>query len=130
MKKRTLIIDDDEDLCDEISEILRDKGFLVDTAFDGLEGRRFIEENHYNIILLDIKIPSVSGLEILRELKEKGNRCKVIIISASPTINKLLGDPIDVPDDEAEAILELADDIMRKPYDVDQLLGKIEKLIR
>ncbi len=69
MAKKILIIDDDKELCEEMAEILKGEGYDVSTAFDGLAGKKLIEENHYNLLLLDVKLPDINGLDILKSMR-------------------------------------------------------------
>ena len=138
MSKRILVVDD-EDLCEEISEILAGEGYFVERAFDGQEGMRLIRENLYDLVLLDIKMPRISGLEILRNIKTnpacgentKSPRAvtKVIMLSSHPALNKFFGENVDVCQDCPVDTLKLADEIMSKAFDVELLLHKIEKLL-
>ncbi len=65
MIKKLLIIEDDKDMCDELKETLTDLDYHVQTAFDGLTGKKLIEKNKYDIIVLDLKIPNFDGYQIL-----------------------------------------------------------------
>ncbi len=71
MGKRVLIIDDDLYIRDVYEEILKNEGFDVDTAADGVEGERMLLEGGYDLVLLDIMMPKVDGLEVLRRLSIK-----------------------------------------------------------
>ncbi|MDD5217490.1 MAG: response regulator [Candidatus Omnitrophica bacterium] len=129
MTKKILMIDDDADLCEEISEILLGKGYAVETVCDGLEGWRAIQKDGYDVILLDIKIPRMNGIDILKKIREKKIKTKVMLLSASPVIDKSLGHQVVFTDDDSENVINLADDMMCKPYDVEIFLRKIDRLI-
>jgi len=120
------MIDDDEELCEEITEILTNEGYRVTTAFDGLNGNRLIEKYDYDIVILDIKMPGLSGLDILEGIKGQNKELKVIVLTGRP-LSKNLQEEQDY-DDKEESLLGLADGIIGKPFDIEVLLGKIKKL--
>ncbi|MBI4335585.1 MAG: response regulator, partial [Candidatus Omnitrophica bacterium] len=115
MKKRVLIVDDDKELCQEMTEILQEEGYLVDQEHDGIRGKSLAETNNYDIVLLDVKIPEITGLEILKALKKKRIASRVVIITGSFKVNKLLKNEDD-PADEEIACLKLADGLVSKPF--------------
>ena len=127
--QRILIIDDDQELCSELSDVLEREGYSVDMAFDGRKGEERIKNGHYDLVLLDIKMPYVRGPELLESIRNEKNRPKVMILSASPAVNRFLGERTDLEGNDPEEVLKLADDMMSKPYDVETLLGKIKKII-
>jgi DNA-binding response OmpR family regulator len=116
--QRILIVDDDRELCSEISEILQDEGYLVDIARDGLEGEARIEED-YDIILLDFKMPGLNGVELLNKIKSKNKSSKIFLISGRPFLNKLISE---------FGPTHLVDAVFSKPFDVELLLAKIKEL--
>lgn len=120
------MIDDDEELCEEITEILTNEGYRVTTAFDGLSGNRLIQKYDYDIVILDIKMPGLSGLDILEGIKGQNKELKVIVLTGRP-LNKNLQEEQNYNDKE-ESLLGLADGIIGKPFDIELLLGKIKEL--
>jgi len=126
MKKRILVLDDDEELCEEITEILIDEGYRVTTAFDGLKGKRLVEKYDYDILILDVKMPGLSGLDILESIKGQNKEVKVIILTGRPLSKELQEGRI--CKDIEEKILRLADGIINKPFDIEVLLNKIKEL--
>ena len=126
MKKKILMLDDDEELCEEIAEILIDEGYRVTTAFDGLRGKRLVEKYNYDILILDIKMPGLSGLDVLESIKGQNKELKVIILTGRPLSKELQERRI--CKDKEEKILRLADGIINKPFDIEVLLNKIKEL--
>lgn len=126
MKKKILMIDDDEELCEEITEILTNEGYRVTTAFDGLSGNRLIQKYDYDIVILDIKMPGLSGLDILEGIKGQDKELKIVVLTGRP-LSKDLQEEQDYNDKE-ESLLGLADGIIGKPFDIELLLGKIKEL--
>jgi DNA-binding NtrC family response regulator len=90
MNKRVLIIDDDKELCEELSEILQADGFDVDYDTDPLEGKARLAVNFYNVLILDFKMPRISGIDLLKEIQGKVKDMKIFIVSGSLSIEKLL----------------------------------------
>jgi DNA-binding response OmpR family regulator len=129
MKKKVLIIEDDEEMCVEMSEILKERGYSVKTVFDGLEGKRCMEKNIFDLILLDIKMPGLNGLEILKYAKDSANKAKIIVLTGSLMISQMLDEERNIREDKNAAKLKLADGIMSKPFDVEIVLAKIKALI-
>ena len=82
--KKVLVVDDDEDICEEIAEVLKDEGYLVRTAHNGLKAMELIQREPFDTIVLDLKVPGLTGLQILKRIKEQGISGKVIIASGKP----------------------------------------------
>lgn len=116
MKQRILLIDDDKELCEELRDIFIDNGYAVQLAHDGLTGKKLIEDGSYGLIIIDIKLPGLSGLELLKISKKKEPKTKIFIISGKPFIADMLKD---------ETIKNLADGVITKPFSVDSVLDKI-----
>lgn len=118
MINKVLIIDDDKEMCEEMAEILKNKGYDTSMAFDGLECKKLIEKHTYNILLLDLRLPKLNGLDILRSMKNANMKTKVLVLTGDHLISKL-----------EEDTLTLADEVIKKPFDVGMVLGKIKELI-
>ncbi|MDD5449772.1 MAG: response regulator [Candidatus Omnitrophica bacterium] len=123
-----MIVDDDRELCQEMAEILQDEGYLVDATYEGLKGKTLAETNRYDLLMLDIKIPGITGLEILRFLRQEGIRSRIMIVTGSLKINKLLKKEDD-PADEEISTLKLADGLVSKPFNPEVIISKIKELI-
>ena len=126
--RKVLIIDDDEELCDELGETLRDEGFEVDVAFDGVQGKAMIDKGGYGVIILDLKLPSLNGYEVLKGIRGQQRPVKVLVLSGRPTGNTLLKQQGVASQDEEEQVLAMADAVMDKPFIVDDLVGKVKSL--
>lgn len=81
MKKRILIVDDEQALCEAASAYLSDNGYEVSCACDGQQGIQALEKQLPNLLLLDIQMPNMNGLEMLRELTERFPHLIVVVIS-------------------------------------------------
>lgn len=132
--KRILIIEDDEDLCSEFSDILKDEGYSVTVANNGNEGMRLIEDNGYDVILLDLKMQGLNGYDVLKYVKKTFPQLKIMVITGSPLGDEILRnieiDKIHIPDkkDLINSCLKLADCIINKPFDVKSIIAKIKTL--
>ncbi len=80
--KKVLIVDDDPNIRFLFAEMLKMEGYEVITASTGTKALQLIVENNFALIILDIKMPGVHGLEVLRRLRDKGNETPIIICSA------------------------------------------------
>ncbi len=126
MEKKILIIEDDADMCEEMAEILRDEGYNVAMAFEGLSGNKLLEENEFDLLLLDLKLPGMGGVDILKKLRAAKKNIKVLVLTGNVIVNGLEGGMNDV---DAKAVLTLADGVVMKPFHVDEVLKKIQELV-
>ena len=119
MKEKILIIEDEEDLVKGLKLNLADEGYEVDWAADGEEGLRKALEEQPQLIILDIMLPKMNGLDICRELRLKNISIPIIMLTAKgEEIDKVLG-------------LEIgADDYMTKPFSIRELLARIKAHLR
>jgi len=127
--KKILLVDDDEELCEEMAGILIEEGYAVTTAFEGLQGKTLLEKNAYDLVLLDIKMPGLNGIEVLKHAKEKKFPGKYVIITggvAEDENSNSVKVAVSEPDQE---IVKLADAIIGKPFNVVAILEKIQELL-
>ncbi len=116
---KLLVIEDSERLRRSLGHGLRRAGFAVDLTPDGREGLAYAEINDYDVIVLDLMLPGMDGLTLLRTLRQKGGKTHVLILSAKDQVqDRILG-------------LELgADDYLVKPFAFEELCARIRALIR
>ncbi|MDD4899612.1 MAG: response regulator [Candidatus Omnitrophica bacterium] len=119
MLKKIIIVDDDAELAEEMAEILRDEGFIVENTSDTLHAEKLISSHSYDLYLLDYKMSHLSGVDLLKKIKFKDPESKVFIISGRPAIEKLL---------EEEKVNELVSAVFKKPFDIETLLQRIKSL--
>ncbi len=100
-------------------ECLTEEGYAVDSTDSGDEGLWFVRNHEYDVALLDIMVPEVSGLEIVKKLRTDGNLVPVIIISARDTV-----------DQKIEGLESGADDYLVKPFSLDEMLARVRAQIR
>lgn len=128
MEKKILIIDDDEDLCEELTGILNTSGYNAMYALDGVKGREMVERDGFQVVILDLKLPYLSGFEILKILKKSFFNLKVLIFSGRPMAQERLWQEMTEPVQEEEEILKTADAVVSKPINVEALLSVLEEL--
>ncbi len=127
--KRILIIDDDEEMCAELGDILRREGFDIDVCLDGVSGRQKIESGKYDLAILDLKLPGLNGYAVLKTVKESRLPIKIFVISGRPLAGELVDSTGDYYKEEGDDILKLADTVMNKPFAVDVFLNRVRALI-
>src|SRR5260370_14233734 len=79
---RILVVDDEADTCANLSDILTELGYRVDVAFDGPSALELVKQNHYDVALLDLKMPGMDGLELYRRIKEVQSGTVAIVVTA------------------------------------------------
>jgi DNA-binding response OmpR family regulator len=119
MNKKILIIEDEQDLIKGLKLNLSDEGYAVDWALNGTEGFRKAVEEAPDLIILDIMLPEMSGLEVCRELRQKNIDIPIIMLTAKgEEIDKVVG-------------LEIgADDYITKPFSIRELIARIKARLR
>ena len=115
---RLLIVEDEKELCDTISKSLYESGYEVDTCYDGHEALDYILTEDYDLIVLDLNLPGMDGMDILRELRKENEETKVLILSARSQII-----------DKVEGLDAGANDYMEKPFHIQEPLQQ-EQILR
>jgi len=121
------MIDDDRELCEEFAETLAEEGHRVTTAHDGASGRELAGTLDYDILLLDLRLPIVSGFDILQSIKARRDSIGIIVMSGYPVGSKL---PALDSDSDPGELLKVAHVIFHKPFDVSEMLQAILVLSR
>lgn len=119
MAERILIIEDEEKLARMLELELTYEGYSVQKAFDGRDGLNKALERTTDLILLDIMLPGLSGLEVLRRLKKEGVRTPVILLTARDNVA-----------DKVSGLDAGADDYVTKPFAIEELLARIRANLR
>ena len=86
-KERILIIDDNENILETLSDVLKEKGFTVETAKTGKKGVRRATEEFFNLNLIDLQLPDMTGIDVLREMKSKFPARMNIIVTAHVSVD-------------------------------------------
>ena len=116
---RILIVEDEKSLAELIANRLKKEKYSVDISLDGEEGLYNALMDVYDLILLDIMLPSINGIEILKEIRKNNIKAKVIMLTAKGELeDKLLG------------FEEGANDYIQKPFHIDELLARVNAQLR
>lgn len=116
---RCLLVEDYTPLRDNVAECLREEGHVVDASSTGDEGLWFARNHPYDAIILDIMLPSVDGLTILRKLRELQDKTPVLVISARDSVEQRI-----------EGLDAGADDYLVKPFALAEMVARVRALIR
>ena len=112
------LIDDDQNILASLSLTLKSEGYNIKTFSDGLSGLTSLQEEDYDIAILDIKMPRLDGLEVLQELRQTSNLPVIFLTSKDEEIDQLLG-------------LKMgADDYITKPFSQKLLLERVKTILR
>ncbi|WP_066636674.1 response regulator transcription factor [Desulfolucanica intricata] len=115
---RILIVDDEKFLVKGLCHSLKQEGYEVLTAYDGLTALELIEENQIDLIILDIMLPKMNGLEVCREIRKNKETPIIMLTAKGEDVDKIIG-------------LELgADDYLAKPFNTRELLARIKAVLK
>lgn len=114
-----LVVEDDPRVADFLARGLRAEGYLITVARTGPEGLELGRSQPFDLILLDLMLPGLSGLEVCQELRARQVLTPILMLTA-----------LDTTEDKIKGLRLGADDYLIKPFDVDELLARIEALIR
>ena len=119
MKKHILIVDDEEHLADALAHNLQFEGFSTTVAYDGEEGLRLARTIQFDLVILDIMMPKLDGLEVCRRLRATGSRVPILFLTAKASdADRLLGLKVG------------ADDYVAKPFLLEELILRIHGVFR
>jgi DNA-binding response OmpR family regulator len=116
---KILLVEDSQRLLRSLSQGLKKLGYAVDAVANGEEALALAETYEYHVIVLDLMLPAVSGLEVLRRLRTRGNGVHILILSARDGV-----------DDRVKGLQLGADDYLVKPFAFDELCARIQALVR
>jgi two-component system copper resistance phosphate regulon response regulator CusR len=116
---RLLVIEDNRILLQNLKKGLREEGFAVDSAADGEEGLFLAGHNEYDVVILDLMLPKLGGLELLKSLRRGGVQTHVLVLTA-----------VDAVDETVRLLNSGADDYMAKPFRFEELLARVRALLR
>ena len=118
MNESVLIVDDDASVRKTLSSILSVEGYVVETMDNGKQALKAVEKERFDVVLIDIQLPDVKGVDLLFKMKQRQPRMVRIIITGFPSM-----------DNAIKAVNEGADGYVLKPFDTGQLLETIRKLL-
>lgn len=113
-----LVVDDDKELCRLIKKCAEKENISADLAHSGIDGLNMVKQENYQLIVLDVMLPGMSGLDVLSEIR-KSSRVPVLMLTAK-------GDEID----KVTGLRLGADDYLTKPFSIHELMARIDSLIR
>ena len=116
---RILLVEDDTGLQASLAEILRDAGYAVDVSGDGIEGLFFGEEYPVDLAIIDLGLPGLPGLELIRKLREQERQFPILILTARSEWQ-----------DKVEGLESGADDYLTKPFHPEELKARVGALLR
>ena len=116
---RLLLVEDDQLLGDGISTGLKQDGYTVDWVQDGEAADHALQCEHFDIVVLDINLPRLSGIEVLKRLRDRRSVVPVLLLTARDTVH-----------DRVQGLDCGADDYLTKPFDLDELNARLRALLR
>jgi len=116
---RVLVVDDSERLRQSLAAGLRSQGMAVETAADGVEALALLDSLPFDVIVLDLVMPRMDGVRVLRELKPRRSKPRILVLSARDHVN-----------DRVEALDLGADDYLLKPFAFEEVRARIKALAR
>ncbi len=116
---RILVTEDERDLADSLARGLRQQGYAADIAYDGEEALILTEVNHYDLILLDLNLPKIDGIEVCRRVRNSGASTSILMLTARSSLQ-----------DRVNGLDHGADDYLVKPFHFSELLARVRALLR
>ena len=116
---RILLVEDNQALADGLSTILRGSGYAVDAVADGASAEAVAAAEAYDLVILDLNLPEMDGLDVLRAMRARANKAAVMILTARGT-----------PEERVKGLDLGADDYMIKPFDIPEFEARIRVLLR
>lgn len=116
---RILIVEDEKQLSEALGAILEKHNYIVDRVFNGEDGLDYILSNIYDLVILDIMLPLMNGLDVLKKARKEGIECPIILLTAKGEVS-----------DKVEGLDCGADDYLPKPFYTEELLARIRALSR
>lgn len=115
---RLLVVDDERALCAGIQEALQREGYVVDTAHDGATALQLVGEHKYNVVLTDVRMPAIDGVQLLKQARQRSRDTQFILMTAFGTVESAV-----------EAMKEGAYDYLTKPIDIKRLRALVGKAL-
>lgn len=116
---RILIVEDEEKIANSLKSGLTQESYAVDVVNDGLIGYDMASYEDYDLVILDLMLPGLTGIEICKKLRDEGNQTPILMLTAKNTV-----------DDKVEGLNSGADDYLPKPFAFSELLARIRALTR
>lgn len=118
-ERKILLVEDEQKIADTLKMGLTEDGYYVETAYDGNIGWKFFQQNNYDLIILDINLPGITGYDLCKKIRNRNANVPVIMLTALGSLN-----------DKIEGYDSGADDYIIKPFEFKELLMKIRVLLK
>lgn len=119
MGMRILLVEDDPEISRFVSRALKENGYVVDQAFSAEDASAALEEDVHDLLVVDIMLPGMDGLELIGRCRGQGMKTPVLILSAKRTV-----------DERVEGLRRGGDDYLTKPFAIAELLARVDALLR
>lgn len=116
---RILLAEDERSISDGISQAFRQEGYIIDCVYDGASALQAIELETFDLVILDLGLPRVDGLEVLKSIRQNKNPVSVLVLTARDSI-----------EDKVRGLDLGADDYLAKPFDLKELSARVRSLVR
>ena len=116
---KILVVEDDRIVGQYVKRGLEEQGYHADLVEDGLEALRFTSGGHYDLVILDLRLPGMTGYEVLRTTRDRGITTPILVLTAQ-----------DAVDHKVQALRAGADDYVTKPFAFEELLARVEAISR
>lgn len=116
---RVLVVEDEQALREQLGEALKARNYVVDLAPDGEEGLYLAQEWEFDLAIIDLGLPGMSGLELIRKIREQGSRLPILILTARSDWQE-----------KVEGLEAGADDYLTKPFHTEELMARLNALLR
>lgn len=116
---KLLIVEDEKRLCETIAKYFKAEGYSIDTCYDGSDALDYINGTEYDAIVLDIMLPGLDGISVLRTIRSRKLTTPVLLLTAKTAI-----------EDKVDGLDSGADDYLTKPFSLEELSARIRVLIR
>jgi DNA-binding response OmpR family regulator len=118
-ERRILLVEDEQKIADTLKLGLTEDGYYVETAYDGTIGWKLFQQNKYDLVILDINLPGITGYDLCKKIRNRNTNVPVIMLTALGSLN-----------DKIEGYDSGADDYIIKPFEFKELLMKIRVLLK
>lgn len=116
---RVLLVEDEKKMASFIQRGLKEEGYAVDVAFDGEVAWDYVESNDYDLMILDVMLPKINGLDLCQKIRDTNNQTPVLMLTAKDSL-----------EDKVTGLDYGADDYLTKPFHFDELLARLRALMR
>lgn len=116
---KILLVEDEKKIADSLKKGLTEENYSVEVAYDGITGRKLFETHHFDLVILDINLPGMSGFALCKKIRNRNPGIPVVMLTA-----------LSATDDKIEGFDAGADDYIVKPFDFKELLVRIKALLK